>query len=167
MNPSTSPADKALQAEESVRAILGHQLEERNRLWSQLPKFNLANALLGHPYVHRFDIPWNRVCYNDIRQIAAPNPGYMIWAGEWLFMDYEELGVFFRMADVAVLGSLEMQTTKPILGLHEPSRPEPVPASEPAVSSAGVGWAAFAHTLFWSMVVVAVFVAGFYFGCGR
>lgn len=110
----TLHAPHGIDAEQIVKKILADHLAEREALWAKLPRFDLKAVFAGHPYVCRFDLPKNKVSYADIRRISAPHPGYMIWAGEWLFYGDDEQSLiemenFFRMADTKVLGLLEVQ----------------------------------------------------------
>ena len=162
--------------ETTVKALLSEARLKRDALLSRLPAFDLEKALLGHPYVHIFDLPYRNVCYNDLRQIEAPNPGYMIWASEWLFCSHEELLTMFRMADPAVMGTLEMQTTRPVLGAfgQTPAHPDGVESegTDLVLPALGPGWQAFKDTLRWSAIAIGFMAAGFLlemaiFGGGR
>ena len=86
---------------------------ERNakaaELFAKLPGFDIEAALAGAPYVHRFDLPKVHP-YHDVRRIAEPHGGLLVWVGEWVTYDstdsgLEELESQLAMYDATVLGA--------------------------------------------------------------
>ena len=86
---------------------------ERNakaaELFAKLPGFDIEAALAGAPYVHRFDLPKVHP-YHDVRRIAEPHGGLLVWVGDWVTYDstdsgLEELESQLAMYDATVLGA--------------------------------------------------------------
>lgn len=86
---------------------------ERNakaaELFAKLPGFDIEAALAGAPYVHRYDLPKVHP-YHDVRRIAEPHGGLLVWVGEWVTYDstdsgLEELESQLAMYDATVLGA--------------------------------------------------------------
>jgi|SRR5579859_4361566 len=72
---------------------------KRDAIWNKLPPFDLERAKAGEPYICRIGLEKQRA-YCDVREIAGPNSGWMIWAGEWcVFTEDEEVEMhrMFRM----------------------------------------------------------------------
>ena len=92
------------------RAELAKLMDERRKkneaLVAKLPPFDIYKALMGEPYVWVHD---PKKAFAEARIICAPHAGWLIWIGDWIvFTDEDEMCDSLRMADLGVMGSIEV-----------------------------------------------------------
>lgn len=86
----------------TMSATLAQLLDERRQrnaaIIAKLPPFDVYEALKGKPYVWIYG-PTEQ--FSDVRIIHEPHPGWLVWIGEWVVYDDEDLMCHdLRMAEV-------------------------------------------------------------------